>query len=531
MKSKWLVVLASLALILTSSSTGMTQASYIDSETAVSNGFGAWTSVLWTQTTQADFNAGVLNNVDTSSAPGDVKLAVRSDWYSTGWSYRKKITIDHTKVAADLTDFSVLLSLTSDADLASAAQSNGNDILFTSTNGVTKLDHEIERYVGGTGQLVAWVRVPTLSSVTDTAIFIYYGNSSCGNQQNPTGVWNASYKSVWHLNELTGTSIKDSTTNSNDGTSQNGVTLGTAGMIDGAESFDGIVGWTGLGTSSSLNFGANAPFTIEGWYKTTESYGTIFSFRHSTNDGADIDICVGYDGAVDSAGRLMGLARQDSGSGGYARVTGPTVNNGNWHYFVLTRNAGNTIQLFSDGVLQGTNSGSESGGAITTDIRALASERRWVQVGYGNADQRYLVGTIDEVRISNSQRSSPWISTCYNNQVSPSTFHSLAAKEGPYVSSGTIASQVLDTGVAGANWDALFWNVTIPANTNVTFEVRANDTLFIKDAATPSWTSVGGTSPVTSGLLSARYKQWRATLTTSDTSKTPSLNEVRVHFH
>jgi len=100
-----------------------------------------------------------------------------------------------------------------------------------------------------------------------------------------------------------------------------------------------------------------------------------------------------------------------------------------------------------------------------------------------------------------------------------------------YASPGTIASQVLDAGVAGARWDALCWDETLHTNTDITFEVRASDTLFAKDAATPSWTSVGGASPVTSGLPSGRYKQWRATVTTSDTSKTPTLHEVRVYHY
>ena len=100
-----------------------------------------------------------------------------------------------------------------------------------------------------------------------------------------------------------------------------------------------------------------------------------------------------------------------------------------------------------------------------------------------------------------------------------------------YAAAGTSASQVLDTGIAGAKWDALFWNETLPANTDITFEVRASDTAFTKDAATPSWTFVGGTSPVTSGLPSGRYLQWRATLTTSDTSETPTLEEVTIDYY
>ena len=46
--------------------------------------------------------------------------AVSSDdidpWWNSGWSYRKKITIDNTKVDADFTNFPVLISFSSDSD-------------------------------------------------------------------------------------------------------------------------------------------------------------------------------------------------------------------------------------------------------------------------------------------------------------------------------------------------------------------------------------------------------------------------------
>jgi len=47
-------------------------------------------------------------------------------WWDNKWLRRKPIVIDHTKVAANLTDFPVLIDLT-DADLASKAQDDGDD--------------------------------------------------------------------------------------------------------------------------------------------------------------------------------------------------------------------------------------------------------------------------------------------------------------------------------------------------------------------------------------------------------------------
>jgi hypothetical protein len=106
-------------------------------------------------------------------------------------------------------------------------------------------------------------------------------------------------------------------------------------------------------------------------------------------------------------------------------------------------------------------------------------------------------------------------------------------EEGQYLSLGTIASQVWDTGVAGDRWDGLFWDEILEPGTDITFEVRASDSPFAKDTppGTLPWFPVGGTSPVTSGLPSGQYMQWQATLTTSDTSKTPTLQEVRVYHY
>ena len=95
-------------------------------------------------------------------------------WYNASWQYRKTITIDYTKVSGSQTNFPVLINLTSDSDLAAHARSNGFDILFTSSDGTTKLSHEIEKYTSATGELVAWVKVPSLSSTADTVLYMYY---------------------------------------------------------------------------------------------------------------------------------------------------------------------------------------------------------------------------------------------------------------------------------------------------------------------------------------------------------------------
>src|SRR5207247_2625705 len=140
---------------------------------------------------------------------------------------------------------------------------------------------------------------------------------------------------------------------------------------------------------------SGAGFTVMAWVKTTESYGPIISFRSSTDDGSVIDLVVGHDGGATAAGQLMGLVRQDGGGTGYAHVTGAAVNDGFWHAVALSRNTSGQIELYLDGVSQGTNSGTQSSGAITSNERAVGSERRWVALSFMTADQRYLNGCVD----------------------------------------------------------------------------------------------------------------------------------------
>ena len=181
-------------------------------------------------------------------------------WYNTDWQFRKEITIDHNKVGDDLTNFPVLIAIT-DADLDGEALANGDDILFTGDDGVAKLDHEIESYAAG--NLVAWVRVPSLPSSTNTLLYMYYGNSGASNQENAAGVWDGNYVMVQHLDETVGDHY-DATGYLNNSDVVLVADQGAAGSIDGADDFDGAGNYIRVPDASSLQFGEGS-FTVEAW--------------------------------------------------------------------------------------------------------------------------------------------------------------------------------------------------------------------------------------------------------------------------
>ena len=212
---------------------------------------------------------GGLNNVFlfssnyvTTKSGFDYTVGAVPHWWNCNWSYVKKITIDYTKVQGDQENFPVLLYEASDADLAAHAQDSGYDLVFTDRYNLTQYSHELEKFDGDTGELWAWVRIPSLSSTQDTIVYLYYGNPSSGDQQHVAETWDANYMMVQHLDQSSGV-FADSTSQGNDGTGYNGVTRGVVGKIDGAVSLDGVDDYIDAGTSSSLNI--TNQITLEGW--------------------------------------------------------------------------------------------------------------------------------------------------------------------------------------------------------------------------------------------------------------------------
>jgi fibronectin-binding autotransporter adhesin len=327
-------------------------------------------------------------------------------WYNGSWLYRKAITIDHTKVGTGPhTNFPVLISST-DADLLARAQTDADDILFTSADGSTKLDHQIESYTSGTGTIVAWVEVPNVSSTANTVIYMYYGNAAAAAQQNVTGTWDATFKGVWHLNSA----FTDATSNVNNGT--NTGTIAATGKIAGGSGFvrsNGIdyITITGL-------MGSPANSTLSGWatLTTADPNGSEIISIGDYNVLRYDDLVTGTSGAVHN--------------GGSAYTTTPSNINyagTGWHYVVYTfDDAAHSQLLYVDGAQIGATSSSASiaysGQGTNTFIG---------KAGNGNVNLDFD-GTIDEVRVASASRSAGWILTEYNNQSSPSTFYSTGSE-------------------------------------------------------------------------------------------------------
>ena len=330
--------------------------------------------------------------------------------------FNRSITINHSMVPnSDQANFPVLISgtynfLTSETSGGRVLTSDGSDIMFTSDSaGRDLLDFELDSYNPVSGQAAFWVRIPTLSHTTDTTIYIWYGIPGLTqSQQNPTGVWQSNYASVWHFANATGLSVNDSTVNGNIG-AINGATA-TTGEIGVAANFNGNSQIL-IPTGPSLSFGAG-DFAVSAWAQTSASSGESVI---ATGDQCGIAESWLLETHNNSA------SFSTFGTGGAQYLSSPSaMNDGNWHYLTGVR-SGTNVFIYQDGVLVNSSTVSAS-----YDSDTAAS-----QLAIGNAAPGGSCGglnwngSIDELHISSVARSSDWIATEYNDQSSPATFYSI----------------------------------------------------------------------------------------------------------
>ena len=413
-------------------------------------------------------------------------LGPSDPWWNPNWTYRKKITIDHTKVSSNFTNFPVLISLSSDDNLRDNAQSTGYDIIFTNKTG-TKLYHEIEQFDHETGKLLCWVNVTNLSSVTNTVLYMYYGNNTCGDQQDVENVWDSSFVMVQHLNEGGIGTRYDSTVNNNDGTT-NGYDgdEATVGVVDGCDDFDNINDYLNCGASSSLK---PTKITIEAWVKIpvqSINLAILGRWDYGANDRC-------YSFYLDGSSALR-FSISDDGSFNGAHYDSTSLASSQystnvWYYLVGVYNGDTSL------LLNGNKVGIKDPAGLT-NANIYAGNTPFLLNAHLNSGvaTRFSGAVIDEVRISNINRTTGWIKTTYNTTNNPATFFSIAAEETNIVSDKPIiANEIPANGEVDVHLNPI---LSIDA-----FDQQGNkmDVEFWTNASTGSWHMLSETTSVDNG--------------------------------
>jgi len=334
--------------------------------------------------------------------PGDTHAT------SDEWQFYNEITINASMTPnADQSDFPLLIYKSNDSYLASNAQADGDDLLFTLSDGETKLSHEIEKFDSSTGELAAWVKIPTLSHATNTVIHLYYGNAAAANQENINDVWSNNYLGVWHLDESPANGVAghlNSTSNTLhaspygfDGSADS--TTDEAGRISGGDKFDGTDDLVEIlnavdGTVLDLK---TSNFTTSIWVKMVNPQGVLFLLGN-----AGFGQVPGFR-VIHIGGGILRFRIADPANADI--VDSDDISDGAWHHFFFVKDS-NSIDIYKNGTFLNSTTP-----LTVTDIDAVSP----FHLG-GRQGSWYINSSMDEFRVSNIDRDAHWIKASYNNQ-------------------------------------------------------------------------------------------------------------------
>jgi hypothetical protein len=285
------------------------------------------------------------------------------------------------------------------------AAPNAADLRFRLANGVSNLNYEVDQW-NPNGQSRVWVQVPLFSN--NCALIATWGDATLTNPPASTtngATWSAGYVGVWHLNDA---SAADSTGREH-GAEANTASVAT-GRIGSAASFGGSqlirIPW-------SADFDLATNMEIQGWFQVAAADKANYlplTAKQASNDYSDRNWWL----ALRDDGKLWW---KNSGVGNAIDTTNSTdLANSAWHYFSAVHD-GSAARLYIDGVQVGA------------DTSPGANETQTVPVFFGHeyGTTRYFKGLLDEMRISNTKRSSNWVWAVYQNIASNNTFASYAS--------------------------------------------------------------------------------------------------------
>ncbi len=356
------------------------------------------------------------NGTRIGGAGGSGLVIISATPVTMGYNYERNITFNHNLVDGneDLCNFPVMISLSGQTFLRTIPNgdifsTDGYDIVFTDES-YNQLDHQIEYYNGTTGDLIAWVRLPVLSTSLNTVIKIIYGNPAAAADPSVTTVWDSHYKGVWHLN---GTPLRDNTAYNSTGTPYGSPTY-PAGTINNSVSLNGSSQYLQVNSASHLNFTGN--ITVSAWINMGANNRDQKIAGNQIGDNGG-----GYKFGVYTNNKVEFEIRTTNGTAVLNREVpgGTTLSTNRWYYVAgVSSDVLDSIMTYVNGVQERPY---EKTGTLAAGTNNLVIGKEPF------ADQYYFNGRFDELRISDKVRSTGWLRTEYNNQGSPSSFYSVDA--------------------------------------------------------------------------------------------------------
>lgn len=346
----------------------------------------------------------------------DVTVAPETETtvYNTFWKYMKNIVIntssDGAAITTPLKDFPLLVRLDTSTITFSDIKSNGEDLMFRKTDN-TLLPFEIERWEPSQGIAEIWVMMDTIQpDNNEQHIVLYYGNPDAELTTNDRFDTTSGLKAVWHFNS-TLPSVSDATKSQWDGRANGSI-----------QQYDGIIG-KGIHVRDSngyVNFGnvgnpQMANLTISAWIKKTVN-GKIQTIA-AKSTGDDPSPSYGWNIAFDPANQFhcyiaTGGSSWDS-AGAFALQTTAQITDTLWHYLavVFDRSGNSSCKLFIDG-----NDNTVTRFGDITTVGSVANTSNLTIGAEADGDFPFPGGSIDDLVVAFTARSSDWIKMSYMNQ-------------------------------------------------------------------------------------------------------------------
>ena len=366
-------------------------------------------------------------------------------WLGT-WKKRRKITISNTNIDSALSNFPILVKISASSGTGSAditdifselgSDANRKKIAITTDNGETQCYVEIERFDYTNSAAWLWVRVPSASDSVGTELYIYFDSSQPDNTtyigdtcDTPAqNVWDTNFKLVVHMSQDpdgdVASAIKDSTSNQYHGT--------PAGSMTSTDLVDGRVG-KGIdfdGSNDYIDSNEDSPFRFG---STDFTYESCAKLAAKTVDRDIVAKGYNYELRYD-AGEDYWFFSANDGSYRYAKFSQTNVSLDTWQYIVGT-SEGTTLKIYVDTIE----------GATVGTIGTINETDSTLTIGTG-AGGRFFSGIIDEVRISNTARSSAWIkATYYSNWDGLVTYGDIEVSDvslSPFLSTSSIQADI-----------------------------------------------------------------------------------------
>lgn len=325
---------------------------------------------------------------------------VASAWWNDDWNFRKQITLDTSATGANLQESvdetPVLVRLhTGNFGYFLDMQKDGSDLRFVAADDKTPLKFHIETFDPINEMALVWVKVPRLVAATNTdKIWMYYGNSAAKRGQDAAGTYDANQVLVYHFDELSAGPV-DRTAYGNNPVSSNAL-ANPASLIGAGVQFEDAGERISIKGSPSLRLIPSQGWTFSAWVKPANTQSNMVVMESKDGDRVlrlNLDAGVAYAGF-----RANGKSVETA----HTAVLNPGI----WYHLALVVKD-NSLLLYVNGDQVAT---------ATGELMEMSSN---VMLG-GAADGANFSGEMDEVRISNTARSAPWLRASVRSEGSES---------------------------------------------------------------------------------------------------------------